>query len=664
MHGLEIIVIVLGISIAVQIVGTKLRFPTIIGFFITGILAGPDGFQLVRAADMHQVEAISEIGVILLLFTIGVEFSIADLLRIRKTVLMGGSIQVGLTLGFTSLVVWAFGVPWNSAFFVGCLVSLSSTAVVMRVLQQRGEAESPQGRTALGIEIYQDLITVPMMLLLPVLGGTAENVAGEIGKLLLKAIALIALVFLLGKYILPPILYFVARSRSRELFIFAILFCCFAVAYASYLAGISLALGAFIAGLIVSESEYSQQALGEIVPFKEVFASLFFVSVGMLLDIDLFLNEPVKILALAGGAILLKAAIAGFAVRLLGFSLRIAILTGFGLAQIGEFSLILADAGMEHALLGEDLYQTFLAVSILTMAATPFLISLSPKIAKSVMRWPIPAWLSREVGHEHHRLKEGLKDHLIIIGYGLNGKNLSRAAKLGGIPYVIVETNPDTVRRERAQGEPIYYGDATHNEVLELAGINEAKVMVIAISDAAATRGVVAAARRLNPNAHIIARTRFMQETHPLLDLGADEVVPEEFETSVEIFTRVLKRYLVPNDDIEKFIAEIRSDSYAMLRRPASGFVLPDIKLHIPGVELETYRVTEGAEVTVKSIAELNLRRDHGVLIIAIGRGKEMIVSPQPTEKMHPGDLVVAFGTPENLADAARLFRGEARVGS
>lgn len=661
MPGLQVLVTIFGISIAVLIVFSRLRIPPIIGFFMTGILAGPDGFRLI--ADVHQVEPIAEIGVILLLFTIGIEFSMGDLVRIRKTVLLGGSLQVGITLALVFVIAWAFGQTWQTAFFLGCIVSLCSTAVVLRVLQTRAETEAPHGRASLGIAIYQDLITVPMMLLIPMLGGDSEGIVRELTIMVGKGILIVGLVLISARYVVPKIFFLVAKSRSRELFIFAVLFFCFAIAWGAEFAGLSLALGAFIAGLIVSESEYSQQALGDVVPFKDVFASLFFISIGMLLDLDMIAESPVLVIAGAAGVLLVKAAIAGFAVRMLGFSLRISIVTGIAISQIGEFSFILAEVGIEQQLLSDELYQLFLAVSILTMAVTPFLIAGAPKFAAAVCGLPLPEWLKREARVSHHEAREKMHGHLIIIGYGLNGSNLARAAKLGGIPYVIIETNPETVRRERARGEKIFYGDATHVEVLEAAGIEDAKVAVIAISDAAATRQIAALARRLNGGIHIIARTRFMQETKPLIELGADEVVPEEFETSVEIFTRVLKRYLVPNDEIDRFIQEIRSDSYAMLRRPPAGtFTLPDLRLHLPDVELVTYRVAEGAPVTKQSIAELNLRKVHGVLVLAIGRGGEMIVSPPATERMQAEDLVVLFGQLDRLNEAAPLFRDSAQV--
>jgi len=414
--------------------------------------------------------------------------------------------------------------------------------------------------------------------------------------------------------------------------------------------------------LIISESEYSHQALGSIIPFRDVFTSFFFVSIGMLLDIRLLFQQPGFIALLALGVLVTKAILAGLATGLLGFPLRTMTLVGLSLSQVGEFSFILSTVGVEHGLMPGDTYQLFLAVSVLTMAATPFIIARGPRLAGVVLRWPLPRRLklgSYPVpGINGASKQDHLTDHLIIIGFGVNGRNVARAAGVAGIPYLIIEINPEAVRNERAKGEPIYYGDASQEAVLEHAGIEEARILVVAISDPVATRSITALARRLNPKVHIIARTRFLQEMEPLLELGANEVIPEEFETSVEIFTRVLMKYLIPKDEIERFIAEVRADGYEMFRSPSAGAVaLSDLKLHLADIEISTFRVAERSPLVGKSLSQIELRKKYGVTLLLIRRNSEALSNPGGDTKLCAHDVLVILGPPEKIARVASLFQ-------
>jgi len=448
---------------------------------------------------------------------------------------MGGAIQVLLTFiaGFATAL--KFGQPFGEAVFIGFLVSLSSTAIVLKLFQERAEIDSPHGRTGLGILIFQDIIVVPMMLLIPLLGGATESLGGSLFILMAKGLGIIVLVIIGAKWIVPQILYQIARTRIRELFLLVVIVICLAVAWLTSSAGLSLALGAFLAGLIISESEYSHQALGNILPFRDVFTSFFFVSIGMLLDIAFLLQHPGVIVLIALGIFVVKTLSAGLATVLLGFPLRTAILVGLALSQVGEFSFILSKAGVEYGLLAGGAYQLFLAVTVLTMALTPFIIDLAPRTADLVLRLPMHGRLKSGFYPVQEIEDVGKRDHLIIVGFGVNGRNLARVARTGSIPYVIIEMNPETVREEKKGGELIYYGDATQEVVLERADIKDARVVVVAINDPTATRRITDIARRMNPKVYIIVRTRYLQELKPLYDLGANEVIPEEFETSVEI---------------------------------------------------------------------------------------------------------------------------------
>jgi CPA2 family monovalent cation:H+ antiporter-2 len=654
------IVIIFGLSIGVLFLCHRLRVPAIVGFLVTGVLAGPHGFGLI--SGVHEVEVLAEIGIVLLLFTIGIEFSLKDLLRIKRSVLMGGSLQVLLTLLAAFVIARQIGQAIGVSVFIGFLMSLSSTAIVLKLLQERAEVDSPHGRTTLAILIFQDVIIVPMMLFAPLLAGATGDVAKSLFILVAKGVSIVLFVIMSAKWIVPQVLYQIARTRSRELFLLSIVVICLAVAWLTSSAGLSLALGAFLAGLIISESEYSHQALGSILPFRDVFTSFFFVSIGMLLDVRFVLQQPGLIVLIAFGVLALKTLIAGLATTLLGLPLRTTILVGLALSQVGEFSFILSKTGVEYGLLAGNIYQLFRAVSVLSMAATPFIIALGPRAADFVLRWPLPRRLKLGwypvPGSSGADTKDRLKDHLIIIGFGVNGRNVARAARVAGIPYLIIETNPETVRNERAKGQPIYYGDATQEAVLEYAGIAEARILVVAISDPVATRSITALARRLNPKVHIVARTRFLQEIEPLVELGANEVIPEEFETSVEIFTRVLMKYLIPRDEIERFVAEVRADGYEMFRSLSTeSAAFSDLKLHLADVEISTFRVDEASPIVGKSLAQIDLRKRYGVTLLAIRRDSQILSNPGGDTKLCANDVLVILGPPEEMAVIAGVFQ-------
>ena len=649
------IVIIFGLSIAILFICHRLRVPTIVGFLLTGILAGPYGLGLVKA--VHEVEILAEVGVVLLLFTIGIEFSLERLLQIKKSVLMGGSIQVLLTILVTFVIARQLGQPIGESIFIGFLISLSSTAIVLKLIQERAEVDSPHGRTTLGILIFQDIIIVPMILFAPLLAGATGDLGESVLVLIAKGIGIIGLVIVSAKWIVPQVLYQIARTRSQELFLLSVVVICLAVAWITSSAGLSLALGAFLAGLIISESEYSHQALGNILPFRDVFTSFFFVSIGMLLDVGFLFRQPGTIVLMALGVLVLKSFIASFATVLLGFPLRTSILVGLALGQVGEFSFILSKTGVEHGLLAGNIYQMFLAVSVLSMAATPFIITLAPRLADIILRLPLPKRLISGFYPVSEIKVENKKHHLIIIGFGVNGRNVARAARVSGIPYAIIEMNPETVRSEQAQGEPIYYGDSTQEAVLQHANIKDARIVVAAINDPTATRRITEIIRRLNPEVHLIVRTRYLQEVKPLYELGADEVIPEEFETSVEIFTRVLAKYFIPRDEIERLVTEVRSDGYEMFRSLSKASAsFSDLKLQLPDVDISTFRISQGSPLIGKTLAQIELRRRYGVSVVAIRRGAQILSSPGADTLLQSNDVLFVLGSSEKISEATRIF--------
>ncbi|MEK6526184.1 MAG: cation:proton antiporter, partial [Nitrospirota bacterium] len=435
------------VSIAVVFVFHQIRLPSIAGFLAAGALIGPYGLNLV--SDLRQVTVLAEIGVVLLLFTIGIEFSLAHLAASRGLLLVGGPLQVASVLLLVTVGGLLIGLPYRQAIFWGCLLSLSSTAIVLKALAGRGESDSLHGRATIGILIFQDLAVVPMMLLTPILATAAEDVMVDVVLALAKSVVLVGVIVAAAWFLVPKLLEHIVRSRSRELFLLTIIVLCLGIAWLTSLSGLSLALGAFIAGLVISESEYSHQAMAEVLPFRDSFNSLFFVSIGMLMDVRVVLAHPMLVVALVGAILVGKFITAVGPVLALGYPPRAAVLAGIALAQVGEFGFILAQEGKEVGLLTGEPYQVFLAVSVLTMVVTPFLIQWSPKLARRaeafqrLHQWFPGQTTAHVTSLSTHHLR--IKDHVIVVGYGLNGRNLARVLEETEIPYVVLELDGDTV---------------------------------------------------------------------------------------------------------------------------------------------------------------------------------------------------------------------------
>jgi len=650
------ILIVLGLSTAILILASRIHLPPIVGLLITGVIAGPHGFGLLQA--VHEVETMAEIGVVLLLFTIGMEFSLGKLFLIRRIAFVGGMLQITLTTAATWLICRIAGLPDAPSIFIGFLVSLSSTAIVLKALQERVEIETPHGRMALGILIFQDIAIVPMILLTPFLAGTGEFELATIGEVVAKILGVLLFLWLGTMYIVPWILDQVARTRSRELFVLCVVSICFAIAWMTASVGLSLGLGAFLAGLMLAESHYSHHSIGGILPFRDVFTSIFFVSIGMLLDIDYLASNPLVIAAAVVCTLALKGVVVGATGLLLKFPVRNAVHSGVILSQVGEFSFVLARAGVAAGLIGGGLYQTFLATSVITMALTPFLLGSAPTVARLAQQRVRPRIGSVDRPEAQMELQEqvDLSDHIVIIGFGFAGHNVARAAGYAGLPYVIIESNVETVRTEKLKGEPIQYGDATYGAVLDHAGIARARIVAVVINDPIATRHIVQAARSMNPTAHVIARTRFTREIPLLRELGATEIIPEEFETSVEISTRILSRYLVSPDRIAQFIDQIRSDHYGMYRSTAAQVAsIDDLTWDHPEMNIFVVDVRGGSRLDGLTLAEANLRRRYGVTILEIRRSGDRMTNPAGDVRLVAGDELVLIGDSGGRRDVIRM---------
>ncbi len=635
-------------SVPIAFLFHRLRLPTIVGFMIAGVLLGPYGLGLVR--DAHAIELLAEIGVALLLFTIGLEFSLHRIIEMKHLVVVGGSLQVVISIIAVAAIAFGLGRPVQQAIFFGFLFALSSTAIVLKTYIDRAEIDAPHGRAGVGILLFQDLSIVPMMLMIPILSGREGNSPTRIITTFLTAVAAIAVIVLLTRKIVPFLLHHVVRLRSPEVFILTIVLLCLGTSWLTLQFGLSLALGAFIAGMVLSESEYSHQITADILPFRDVFNSLFFISIGMLLSVSALATNIGTVVLWVAGLVILKALIALAVVRVLGYSLRIATMTGIGLAQIGEFSFILAKPSVGEGLLSEVDYQRFLAASIITMIAAPFLIKAAPRIGYAVQSWLGPSSALEPVVPSFQPAEEDLRGHVLIVGYGLNGRNLAKVLRRNKVPYLILELNADNVRSARAEGERVIYGDATRREVLHQVGVQDGRILVLAISDPVATRHTVWLGRQMNPDIHIIVRTRYMTEITDLRELGADEVIPEEFETSIEIFSRVLKELGVPRHLIQHQVAAIRNEGYEMLRLPSLPMVdLAELSEALGTVSTETFLVPPDSPAAGKTIGEIQLRTKTGVSVIAVMHEGNAEVNPGPETMINADGVLVLLGSPEKV---------------
>jgi len=642
MHDIPILrdfVVILIVSIPIIFLFKKLNIPSIVGFLFAGIIIGPFGFQLI--SEVKKIEVMAEVGVMLLLFTIGLEVSIKNLLKIKKLLIAGGGLQIILTILFSSVLLSFLNISLSMAVFFGMLISLSSSAIVLKLLSDMNELETPHGKISLSILIFQDLAIVPMLISLPILSGAEGfSFSGILIQILFAAGAIIV-ILAASKFLMPKIMLHVARLRLKEVFTIGILLLLIGTAYLTHLLGLSFALGAFIAGLILSESEFSYQVVADTLPLKDTFNSLFFVSIGLLLDINFVVQNWGSIILLVIGIIILKSVIITLIVKFLNYPMRVAIITGIALSQIGEFSFVLAQTGIGYHLIPEDFYNAFLAASIFTMILTPFLIKLAPHIGLKVREVKPSAKKAEEPGS----LKK-LSNHVIIVGFGLNGRNLARVLKETGINYVVIELNPDSVKEARAKGENVLYGDITQEEILHQAMIDKAKVIVFAISDPRSTKLGLRFAKELNPGIYAVIRSRYTAEIDELLKLGADIVIPEEFETSLQIFAKVLEKFHIPLNVIMQQVALLRGESYKiMVKEETDISAFQNLNEILAAGLTETYYVAESNPNVNKSLKELNLRALTDATVIAIVRKGATITNPPGRELILPADTLVITGS-------------------
>ena len=652
------------VSVGIAYVCYRLRLVPIAGFLIAGVVIGPNALGLIE--DIGLVNTLAEIGVILLLFTIGIEFSLDKLARIKRLVFGAGALQLLGTMAVVTGVCVALGVDWRSAVFTSGLVGLSWTAIVLGLLADRWETYTPTGQSGLGILIFQDLAIIAMVLLVPLIGGEGGSTA-DLLLALGKAILLIVAVVLLARRVVPLLLERVAKTRRPELFLLTVVALCFLIAWITGLADVSLALGAFLAGLLVSESEYSTQALSEVLPLRMVFNAAFFVSVGMLLDVRTLLDAWPLVLGSAVAVLVIKALVTMVALLIMKMPLRIAVSAGLLLAQIGEFSFVLdvagRNAGLSPAGLGGTGQQVFIATTVMLMLLTPVLAEIGPRVGRAVQRWFGESGLNGL----SDEAPVPLEDHVVIIGYGPSGRRLARVLCQTDIPFVIIDLNPRSIDEAKADGYNAVYGDASRPHVLEVAGIEHAKLCVVAINDRDATLHTVHAAIYENPTLEVIARADFLEDVDRLHEAGAETVVPVELETAVRIFADVLRSYRISDEEVQRHVREVRARDYALLRRdipPESGDIDEAQQVVLEGLSEEGLHtrnvvVRESTPCSGHMLEELDLRRKHDVTVLSIRRDGTTISNPDGRATLYPGDRVILLGPADGFMECADLFRPE-----
>lgn len=644
MHFLQDLLILFAMGVVAVVAFHRFNLPPVLGFLVTGVICGPYGFRLVDAGQ--GIETMSEIGLVLLLFTIGIEFSVKTFVRLRKFLLIAGSLQVGLTIAAAAALVHSIGVAWTTAIFIGMLLSMSSTAIVIRILEYRGDMDSAHGRSALSILIFQDLCIVPMVLATPFLAGQGTSLA-EMGMIIGKALLFLVLAATVARYLVPWLLSQVARTKKREAFVLAIILLCLGTATATSHFGLSMALGAFIAGLIVSESKYSHQAMGEVVPFREVFNCLVFVSIGMMFDVTILVANPLPVVLTLLIVVGLKAFVTTGITRLFGHSLKVALLTGFALAQVSEFSFVLSKLGASTGIIDPLTNQLFLAVAILSMFMTPAALWFGTRLGNKLEPM-LPRVIAGTTIDPCGTDADKMSDHAIIVGFSLAGRNLASVCADAGIKYVIIDQDPQVVRSERARGTPIMYGDASRLEVLKHAGMEHARVLVLTVSDQDMVLRATELARRTNAELAIVARARYLEDAPALTKVGATHVVAEELVGSLEILNLVLAKYEMPDTAVGNYVAGLKQlHERNAGQKPAPGTSDNCLPCVSACLQIEIRRIPLASPLVGKTLAQAGFAGGKGLTVIAVQRPNGTVLPNPPTHQvLSANDSLVLLGQP------------------
>ncbi|WP_129631916.1 cation:proton antiporter [Candidatus Oscillochloris fontis] len=620
-------------------VAQRLGQPLILGYIIAGILVGPYTAGP-KVVETHDIELLAEIGVALLLFALGLEFNITRLARVRWVAFFGAPLQIMLTM----ILGWGLGVAlgWSpyAALWLGAMIALSSTMVILKTLMARGTLGTLDSRVMLGMLIVQDLAVVPLLIILPELANLAEGLP-QLGWAMLRAGLFLATMIVVGTRVIPFILKRIATWGSRELFLIAVMAVGLGASYATYLAGLSFAFGAFVAGMILSESDYSHQALSDIVPLRDIFGMLFFVSVGMLINPAFLLSNIGPILVLVVAVTIGKVIIFTGVVYAFGYRGELPIAVGMGLFQIGEFAFVLARTAVNEQMITNDQYGLLLAAALTTMLLTPLVSGLSGPAYAHIQRW------RRRKPTPNPPLVEGeLIGHIIIAGYGRVGRYTADLLRRLDLPSVVIERDQRRMDELKELGQPAIYGDAGSSVVLEAAGAKKARLLLVAVSAAIDAETVVRQARALNPNLHIVARATQLGQLEILRTLGIHEVVQPEFEAGLEMVRQVLLHFDFPPADIERLSDGVRNEHYRPIEAPqTSAPLLRQLRRARRSLEIAWFSLPEDSPLVGRSIGSSAIRQRCGASVIAVLRDTNLISNPGPDTLMLAGDQIAVLGT-------------------
>ena len=651
------IVILLMTAVVAVVAFRRFNLPPVLAYLFVGLLVGPHGWGWV--SDTANTRTLAEFGVVFLLFTVGLEFSLPQLIAMRREVLGLGGAQVLITTAFVALIAWLFDFSAAASVIIGGTIAMSSTAIVVKQLAEQLELNSRHGRFSIGILLFQDLAVIPFLILIPALSGQADNsVALDLALAFVKGAVVIAIMLALGHWMLRPLFHVIAKAHSSELFTLAVLLFSLAAAWITDLSGLSLALGAFLAGMMVGETEFRHQVEADIRPFRDVLLGLFFVTIGMLLNVNTLPDILPQVLLVLIGIVTLKIALVFGLCRIGGAENGVALRTGLILAQGGEFGFALIALAVGGEVISLQSSQVVLASVIFSMALSPFLIKNNGAIAKWVFTTSYGGDRERNIQQIAHRAK-ALKEHVLICGYGRIGQNISRFLTAENFKYIALDLDPVRVREARQAGENVTYGDASQPSILEAAGIREARVLVISYDDYHSTVKIISQVRKIRPEIPILVRTRDDANLERLQEIGATEVVPETLEASLMLSSYLLLLLDVPMRRITRHVQDARNSRYSLLRQFFHGQEIADLSEPDAMREgLHSVTLTEGAFAVGKQLNDIGLS-EFGATVTAIRRDHQTIPPANFTHPLKGGDVVVLYGKPEALEHGeAVLLRG------
>jgi len=663
MHLLEEITVIATVSVIVTLLLGRLKLPVVAGLVLSGALVGPKALSL--AHDPEAIEVIAEVGVIFLLFTIGLEFSLSRLKNIFRQVALGGLLQVGVTTLVTSLICLSMDLSVPEAIVYGFVFALSSTALVLRTLGERGELDAPHGRFIVGTLIFQDLCIVPMVLIVPLLinGLDKPETWQAIMFALAKATLVVVLLFAVSRKVIPHLFRWVNASRSNEVFILTVLCLCIGTAYLTSLTGLSLALGAFLAGMIVADTDFRHRAMGDILPLRDVFVSFFFVSLGMFFDFQLLAEKPVEVglllLAFIGG----KGLIAILAASFMRFPPRAAWLAGVGLAQFGEFGFIILQLAIQEGVVIESEIGTLLNAGILSMFLTPLLVYKAPHFTAGERALdPLAKLLRARSAEELEDRTVGHSDHVVVIGYGLAGRLLTNSLSRLKIEAVALEMNSDNVELGRKLGDPVYYADATSEEALGHAHVESCRAIVIMINDNQAIERVISTIARMKVKAPVFVRTQYMRGSEKLSQELPVNIVASEVEGGLEILSLVLNQLQIPRNLIIREVDQAREETMHSDREYSSSPLPLEAHAGLKDLKVEKLIVTAKSRVAGQSPRNLDLAESTGVSILAVRRQDSLLVHRLADIIFEPEDLVYCLGNKQDMQVVTPWFDADPSV--